>query len=118
MLLYNDYFATNPVNLPHEFRRRFRMSRELFRTIVHDVREYDDYFKLKRYCTGLLGVSSLQKCTATIRCLAYGLPADALNDYLRMSESTAVEATYRFCKAVVKVFEERYLRTPNEADTK
>ena len=29
-LLFQDYFAENPTNLPHEFRRRFRMSRTMF----------------------------------------------------------------------------------------
>ena len=61
--------------------------------IVHGDREYDDYFELKRDCTSLLRFSSLQKCIAAIRRLAYGLLVDALNDYLRMSESTAVEDT-------------------------
>ena len=72
----------------------------------------DMFFEMVKEDAALLGFSSLQKCTATIWCLAYGLPADVLNDYLRMSESTAVEATYRFCKAVVKVFGKQYLRTP------
>ena len=80
--------------------------------------DYDDYFELKRDCSGLLGFSSLQKCTAAIRCLAYGVPADSLdNDYLRTSESTTVKSTYKFYRAVVKVFGEKYLRSPNEVDT-
>ena len=88
MLLFNDYFAKNPANFPHEFRRCFRIKREVFRRIVHGVREHDDYFELKRDCTGLLGISSLEKCMAAIRCLAYGVPADSLDDYLCMSKST------------------------------
>ena len=93
------------------------MSMGLFRRIMHGIQDYDDYFEMKRDCISLLGFSSLQKCRATIWCLAYGLPADALNDYLYMSEFTTIEATYRFCKAVVKVFGDKYLRTPNEKDT-
>ena len=93
------------------------MNREVFRKIVHGVRDYDDYFELKKDCVGLLGFSSLQKCTAAIRCLAYGVPADSLDDYLRMFETTAVEATFRFCKALVAVFGPVYQRSPNEADT-
>ena len=93
-LLWDEYFSDTPANLPHEFRRRFRMNREVFRRIVHGVRDYDDYFELKRDRVGLLGFSSLQKCTVAIRCLAYGAPADSLDDYLRMSETIIVEATF------------------------
>ena len=31
------------------------MSRDVFRKIVRGVREYNDYFELKRDCTGFLG---------------------------------------------------------------
>ena len=116
-LLWDDYFSDTPANTPEEFRRRFRINRVVFRNIVHGVRDYDDYFELKQDCVGLLGFSSLQKRTAAIRCLAYGTPADSLDDYLRMSETTAVEATFRFCKAVVAVFGPMNQRLPNEADT-
>jgi hypothetical protein len=33
MLLYSDYFADNTINTPKEFRRRFRMNKELFMKI-------------------------------------------------------------------------------------
>lgn len=110
---FNDYFAENPTKSPHEFCRRFRMKREVFRRIVHGVREYDDYFELKKDCTGLLGISSLQKCTAAIAiwCLTDGVTAYSLDDYLCMSEFIVVEATYRFCKAVVKVWRDISERT-------
>jgi hypothetical protein len=41
LLLYFDYFADNAINTPKEFRRRFRMNKELFMKIVQGVREYD-----------------------------------------------------------------------------
>jgi hypothetical protein len=56
LLLYSDYFADNAINTPKEFCRRFRMNKELFMKIVHDVREYDNYFKYKKDCTGKWGV--------------------------------------------------------------
>jgi hypothetical protein len=31
------------------------MNKELFMRIVYGVREYDEYFMLKKYCTGLAG---------------------------------------------------------------
>jgi hypothetical protein len=82
LLLYSDYFADNVINTLKEFRRRFRMNKELFMKIVQGVREYDDYFKYKKDCTGKWGFTSVQKCTAALRCIAYGAPLDTSVDYL------------------------------------
>ena len=65
---------------------------------------------------GTLGFSSYQKCTAAVRMLAYGIAGDLVDEYVRMSESTCLEAMYKFCKAVVQVFGPEYLREPNAAD--
>ena len=48
--------------------------------------------------------------------LAYGLPADATDEYIKIGESTAIESFKRFCRAVVEVFAEQYLRSPNTND--
>ncbi|KAK1620172.1 hypothetical protein QYE76_025689 [Lolium multiflorum] len=82
MLLDADYFNKDATHSPKEFRRRFRMKKELFLKIVHGVREYDKYFMSKKYCTGLWGFTLIQKCTAAMRCLAYGAPPDTTNDYM------------------------------------
>ena len=75
-LLWDEYFSDTLANLTHEFRLCFRMNREVFRRNVHSVRDYDDYFELKKDCTGLLGFSSIWKCTAAIRCLVYVCSAE------------------------------------------
>ncbi|XP_075473349.1 uncharacterized protein LOC142504356 [Primulina tabacum] len=62
------------------------------------------------------GLSPLQKCTAAIRQLAYGVPADHLDEYLRMGESTAIKCLFKFCEHVVELFGVRYLRRPNADD--
>jgi hypothetical protein len=49
--------------------------------------------------------------------LAYGAPANAQDDYLRMSESTAIECMYKFCRRVVGHFGNYYLRGPTEPET-
>jgi hypothetical protein len=64
----------------------------------------------------MVGFSSLQKCTAALRMLAYGAPGDSQDHYIRMVESTVMECMSRFCRAVVLVFGSDYLRTPNEED--
>ncbi|KAK1664590.1 hypothetical protein QYE76_052749 [Lolium multiflorum] len=40
--------------------RRYRMSKGLFMNILHGVREFDPYFKLKLDAVGVLGFSSIR----------------------------------------------------------
>ncbi|KAK1660503.1 hypothetical protein QYE76_048662 [Lolium multiflorum] len=59
--LYNDYFKPNPLFVPSLFRRRFRMTRPLFRRIMDGVKIYDDYFvrkwmQLARFCRAVIGL--------------------------------------------------------------
>jgi len=48
--------------------------------------------------------------------LAYDLPADATDEYVKIGESTTIESMKRFCRAIVEVFGERYLRSPTPND--
>jgi hypothetical protein len=90
--LFKDYFhPTNPVYSEKTFRRRYRMSRRLFLEILDGMRDYDDYFAAKLDACGKVGFS-YKKCSAVIRQLAYGIPGDLVDEYLRMSESTCLEA--------------------------
>ncbi|XP_042058642.1 uncharacterized protein LOC121803008 isoform X1 [Salvia splendens] len=114
--LYNDYFADNPLYNETMFRRRFRMSRPLFLRIVDAVKEHDDYFVQRPDGTGRLGLSSLQKVTAVIRILAYGVPDDACDEYVKISESSAIKSLKRFCRAIIEVFSTQYLRSPTTND--
>jgi hypothetical protein len=66
---------------------------------------------------GKLGLSTLQKCIAAVRMLEYGVAGDLIDEHLRMGESACLEAMYRFCRGIVQVFGEHYLRGPNEEDT-
>ncbi|CAL5383835.1 unnamed protein product [Camellia sinensis] len=54
--------------------------------------------------------------TAAMRMLAYGVAADSVDDYVRIRESTAIESLQRFVQAVVAIFSDVYLRTPNKYD--
>ncbi|RWR92309.1 putative nuclease HARBI1 [Cinnamomum micranthum f. kanehirae] len=86
--LYNDYFSENPVYIPSQFRRRFRIRKCLFLRIV----------------------------TTAVRMLAYGVAADAVDYYVRIAESTSIESLKKFVQAIIAVFGNEYLRTPNSAD--
>ncbi|XP_059650671.1 uncharacterized protein LOC132296489 [Cornus florida] len=54
--------------------------------------------------------------TVAIRMLAYGMLADAIDEYVRISESTTIESLKRFCAGIISIYREEYLRLPTEAD--
>ncbi|XP_024972712.1 uncharacterized protein LOC112511324 [Cynara cardunculus var. scolymus] len=115
-ILFNDYFSENHRFPESMFRRRFRMSRTLFVRILDVVQSHDNYFLQRRDGCGKFGLSCYQKVTAVFRMLSYGVAADATDEYVKIGESTVLEAFKRFCRAIVEVFGERYLRTPNAND--
>ena len=63
-----------------------------------------------------IGLSSLQKCTVALYMLAYGVLADACDEYYRLGESTAMEAMKRWVVAIRGYFEAQYLRQSSRAD--
>jgi hypothetical protein len=93
------------------------MSRPLFLRIMNAVQNHDDYFVQKRNAANVLGLSCLQKVTAAFRMLTNGVAADATDEYICIGESTAIESLRNFVKAVVEIFENEYLRSPNQNDT-
>jgi hypothetical protein len=48
--------------------------------------------------------------------LAYGGPADRLDEYIRMGESTILECVNKFTRTIVEEYGDIYLREPNEQD--
>ncbi|KAK3199026.1 hypothetical protein Dsin_022441 [Dipteronia sinensis] len=92
------------------------MGRSLFLRIVNAVETRDNFFMQRRDSVGRLSLSALQKITAIFRMLAYSLPADATDEYIKIGESTSIESLKRFCRAVVEEFAYEYLRSPNITD--
>ncbi|XP_037478756.1 uncharacterized protein LOC119355955 [Triticum dicoccoides] len=117
VLLWSDYFKENPTFPESYFRRRYRMSRNLFNRIAEAVLEHDSYFKQKRNSAGALGLHPLQKMTTAMRLLTYGYAADAADEYCRSGESTNLASCKKFVIAICEIFGDRYLRSPNEEDT-
>ncbi|XP_035546240.1 uncharacterized protein LOC118348504 [Juglans regia] len=97
-------------------RRRNSQPRMFIRRNPLEVEAHDDYFVQKRDASGRLGLSSLQKITAAIRMLAYGVTADLMDEYVRIGESTARLSMKKFVKAIVSIFGGEYLRSPTNSD--
>ncbi|XP_048633743.1 putative nuclease HARBI1 isoform X2 [Brassica napus] len=114
--LWNDYFSEDATFSSDQFRRRFRMNKELFLRLVHSLSECFSFFQQRRDATGRLGLSALQKCTAAIRLLAYGTAADAVDEYLRLGETTALSCLHNFTDGIIHIFGEEYLRRPTPED--
>lgn len=91
------------------------MSCSLFLCVVNAVGHHDNYFQQRRDTSNRLGISSLQKITAVFRMLAYGVPADVAEEYIKIGESTTIESIKRFCRAIVEIFSEQYLWSPGPA---
>jgi hypothetical protein len=58
-------------------------------------------------------LTALQKCVGAVCIPAYGLPVD---EYVRIGESTAIEALNHFCATVINVFGQQYLCAPTPND--
>jgi hypothetical protein len=93
------------------------MSIDLFKHIATEVTRYDRFFEQRRNAAGELGYSTYQKVTAALRMLAYGIPADLIDDHLAVRESTSILCVKRFAVAIVNIFGSTYLRAPNAQDT-
>ncbi|EMS61217.1 hypothetical protein TRIUR3_16734 [Triticum urartu] len=115
--LVRNYFASSPVFPENYFRRRFRMSKDLFFRICNEVKQHNPVFEQRRNCAGLLGHSIKQKVTSALRIMAYGVPADYIDDNLAMAESTSIFYVKQFAITMVEVFGPQYLRAPNAQDT-
>ncbi|KAG7588622.1 Harbinger transposase-derived protein [Arabidopsis suecica] len=83
--------------------------------IVESLSNYV-YFTQRRNNSGKPGLSPVEKCTAALRMLAYGCPADACDEYVKIGESTALECTKKFCEGIITLFQDEYLRRPNVTD--
>jgi hypothetical protein len=94
--LFQDYFSNSPVYTNYLFCQRFRMHQSLFLQIVDDVTNHNSYFVQKKDALGRPGLRPIQKICLAVHMLAYGGAANANDKYLRLSESTSLEALSQF----------------------
>ncbi|GJY47085.1 ALP1-like protein [Tanacetum coccineum] len=110
------YFSENPQYNKKTFRERFRMSRRLFTKIVREVTDASQFFQERYDCTGQRSISALMKCTSAVRQLAYGCVPDSLDEYLQMGATTARDSLRIFCKVIMNLYGEEFLRKPTYTD--
>ncbi|CAI8613997.1 unnamed protein product [Vicia faba] len=94
--LIDDYFANEPTYDDAMFRHRYRMKKNVFLQIVGDLSSSDNYF--------------------TQRVDAANKEADAVDEYIKIGGTTALECLRRFCKGIIRLYEQVYLRAPTQDD--
>uniref|UniRef100_A0A0D3AK72 DDE Tnp4 domain-containing protein n=1 Tax=Brassica oleracea var. oleracea TaxID=109376 RepID=A0A0D3AK72_BRAOL len=92
------------------------MNKPLFMHIVDRLSNEVLYFREKKDGLGRISLSPLQKCTVAIRILAYGSAADAVDEYLRLGETTTRFCVGNFVEGIIYLFGDEYLRRPTPAD--
>lgn len=113
--LQEDYFSSKPKYGEASFERRFRMPRVVFNRLYTSL-EGKSIFVRRRDALNKNGIHPLQRVVAAVRMLGYGVAADALDEYLQMSEDSVLLSVKGFCREVVRTFGQEYMREPNEAD--
>lgn len=80
------------------------MYHPLFLRILEHLQQGDEYFVQKYDTMGHLSLSGLQKMTTAVRMLAYDTTANAIDEYVRIGESTNIYCLKKFCKGMIIVF--------------
>ncbi|XP_050125503.1 uncharacterized protein LOC126602624 [Malus sylvestris] len=108
-IMMKDYFIECPRFPAHDFRRRFRIRRELFESILNAVVNHDHYFARRLDAVSRQGLSPHQKLTSAFCVLANGCSAYSIDEYCRLAESTAIENLKCFCKAIKCIYGATYM---------
>ncbi|KAG2221286.1 hypothetical protein INT45_000199 [Circinella minor] len=116
-------FLLQAAVIDDEFQKRKEKSFRILETLnetgePHELQTNYEYFQQKRDAVGVSCFSTLQRASAVMQMLAYGGPADAVNEYFRMAPYTVREALKEFCRAIIRSYGKTYLRSPNEEDLK
>jgi hypothetical protein len=56
-----------------------------------------------------MGFSTFQKISAAMRVIAYGIPADYIDEYLRIGQDTTTKSVRQFAKMVTRLYGDWYL---------
>jgi hypothetical protein len=73
----------------------------IFLIIMHKLSEISPYFCEMYDATGSAGLTALQKYTAALRQLAYGMTADTIDEYLKLGKTTVLECLEYYCSGII-----------------
>ena len=79
------------------------MRRSVFVKIIEACEADCRYFTRQRNAAGLMGFSAYEKISAAMRVIAYGVPTDYVDEYLRIGEDTMIESVRMFAKTIIKL---------------
>jgi hypothetical protein len=118
---YTRIIFTYPVYFPLRFQKRslnedLECPRSVCEVLRDGLLETDKYFRRKRDAAGKLGASTDQKMVCALRQMSHGVPADAVCEYVRVSESTASESLHKFCAAARMRFKAEGFRRPSASE--
>jgi hypothetical protein len=63
------------------------MQRTLLLCIMNKLSEISPYFTERHDATGRIGLTILQKCTANLHQLAYGMTTNTIDEYLKLGKN-------------------------------
>jgi hypothetical protein len=90
--IMHDYFCENLIYDDQQFHLCYRMRHFLFFWIVASVSGCDSYLLQWWNAYNTMGVSTLQKCIASIWMFAYSVATNGLDEYCCMGETTTRES--------------------------
>jgi hypothetical protein len=87
----------------------------LFLRIMNKLSEI--FLYLRHDATGHIGLTLLQKCTAALYQLVYGMTADTIDEYLKLGKTTALECLEYYCAGIIECFGAKFSHRPTAVDT-
>jgi hypothetical protein len=93
------------------------MQRTLFLSIMNTLSETSPYFTERHDATDRIGLTLLQKCTTTLRQLAYGMTADMIDEYMKLEKTSALKCLEYYCADIVDCYGAELLRRSTIVDT-
>jgi hypothetical protein len=77
--------------------------------IMYKLSETSPYFCERYDATGHASLSALQKCTAALRQLAYGMTIHTIDEYLKLGKTTALECLEYYYLDIIEYFGDGFL---------
>ncbi|XP_023732868.1 uncharacterized protein LOC111880680 [Lactuca sativa] len=87
--LVHDYFADDCVYQSRDFKRRFRLRKNVFVRIANALENKYEFFQMRYDARGKRRITGLQKYVVAIKLMAMGESSYSIDDYMRMSERIA-----------------------------